>query len=259
MFTLKTAVCSLFCPFKNKIEKIPESKIITNNGNFKYSRTDIRSNAPRTRIIKEEVKKMKKSGQKAAHRGQKAELATAIFPLEKIAEEELESRKIVTFYHAVDLMKQEGYVLNKDLTAVHEDADKPYFKTKFCKNGWELRRITNIEGWMVIIRYQRYRTRQQNKVRGVEKPTEFEVLEPRKQHYTKATKEAVKELYKMGNSVTQIIRAYEIQRGIVLKPGTVRNWVSEVARKTREIEVDIFELEKAMEKKIQEKQKAHDQ
>ncbi len=177
-------------------------------------------------------------------------MATSIFPMENIPEEEFESKKIAAFYHAVDLMKQEGYVLRKDLTAVHEDADKPYFKAKFCKNGWELRRITNIPGWMVIIRYQRYRTRQQNKVRGVEKPTEFECLEPRKQHHSKATKEAVKELYKMGNTVSQIIRAYEIQRGIVLKPGTVRNWVSEVARKTREIEVDIFELEEEMQKKL---------
>ncbi len=251
--------------------------MITKNGNFIYSRMDNRTDAPRMHQLKKEVKRMKnqtrkseqvghkavrasrdsrKAGQEAEPRRRKAEITTAIFPLENISEEELESRKIVAFYHAVDLMKQEGYILNKDLTAVHEDADKPYFKAKFCKNGWEIRRITNIEGWMVIIRYQRYRTRQQNKVRGVEKPAEFEVLEPRKQHYTKATKEAVKELYKMGNTVTQIIRAYEIQRGIVLKPGTVRNWVSEVARKSREIEVDIFELEKAMQKKLKEQEKA---
>jgi transposase-like protein len=76
------------------------------------------------------------------------------------------------------------------------------------------------------------------------------VIAPRKQHHSKATKEAVKELYKMGHTVSQIIRAYEIQRGIELKPGTVRNWVSEVGRRTKEIEVDIFELEKALEKKM---------
>lgn len=181
-----------------------------------------------------------------------SEQNTAIYPLDNLTEEEIKANKFVAFYHAVDLMKQEGYILNKDLTAVHEDADKSYFKAKFCKNGWEIRRITNIDGWMVIIRYQRYRTRQQNKVRGVEKPTEFTAIEPRKQYYSKATKEAVKELYKMGNTVSQIIRAYEIQRGIELKPGTVWNWVSEVGRKTKEIEVDIFELEKAIEKKIHE-------
>jgi transposase-like protein len=182
-----------------------------------------------------------------------SEQYTAIYPLYNISEEEIEAKKFVAFYHAVDLMKQEGYILNKDLTAIHEDADKPYFKAKFCKNGWELRRITNIEGWMVIIRYQRYRTRQQKKVRGVEKPTEFTVIAPRKQHHSKATKEAVKELYKMGHTVSQIIRAYEIQRGIELKPGTVRNWVSEVGRRSKDIEVDIFELEKALERKIKER------
>ncbi len=198
-------------------------------------------------------KKTERSSRKSDQRRGKAEMATSIYPMENIPKDEFESKKIAAFYHAVDLMKQEGYVLRKDLSAVHEDADKPFFKAAFCKNGWELRRITNITGWMVIIRYQRYRTRQHNKVRGVEKSTEFEVIEPRKQHHSKATKETVKELYNMGNTVSQIIRAYEIQRGIILKPGTVRNWVSEVARKTKEIEVDIFELEKAMQKMLDKK------
>jgi hypothetical protein len=35
-----------------------------------------------------------------------------------------------------------------------------------------------------------------------------------------------------------------------LKPGTVRNWVSEVGRRTKGVEVDIFELEKALEKQF---------
>ena len=183
----------------------------------------------------------------------KNEYAMAIYPLFDVPEEELENKKLAVFYEAKDLMKQEGFVLNKDLSAVHEDAEKPYFKAKFCKNGWQIRRILNIEGWVVIIRYQRYRTRQENNIRGIEKPTEFSVISPSKQRFSQATKETVRELYKMGHSVSKIIKAYEIQRGVVLKPGTVRKWVSQVEKREEDIQIDIFELERAIQKNMQEK------
>jgi hypothetical protein len=54
----------------------------------------------------------------------------------------------------------------------------------------------------------------------------------------------------MGHSVSKILKAYEVQRGIELKPGTVRNWVSKIGKRQDEIQIDIFEFEKDIQKKI---------
>ena len=230
------------------LKKIPELIIITKYGIFKYSGSDSKVEA-KFQSFNQPVEVINMKIQ-----AKKNESALCIYPLFEISENELEYKKSAIFYRSKDLMKQEGYILDNDLSAVHEDAQKPFFKNKFCKNGWEIRRITNIEGWIVIIRYQRYRTRQENKIRGSEMPIEFSVIAPRKQRFPEATKETVRELYKMGHSVSKILKAYEVQRGIELKPGTVRNWVSKIGKRQDEIQIDIFEFEKDIQKKMKETQ-----
>ena len=104
----------------------------------------------------------------------------SIIPLKDMSDEEIEIGVERVFLEARSLLSDEGYVLDSTLTARHKDADTPLFKDRYAKNGFEIRTITNIDGWMVRFKYQRYRTRQKNKVKGTELEVRFVDLNPRR-------------------------------------------------------------------------------
>ena len=170
-------------------------------------------------------------------------------PNEKITQEEFELRKQRTVNKARALLSKEGYKLSDDLIATHVDEDKEAFKSNFCKNGWSVRTIKNVEGWGIVIKYRRYRTRQAHKVRGVEKPTEFQEILPLRQEHPESLKELVKELYKQGFTVKEIEISFKEQKTIELSPATIRNWVSKVVRDKMKKKLVIADFEKESKKK----------
>ena len=178
-------------------------------------------------------------------KGKKAgkKLAVGIFPIDEelanLPEEELEHEKEKIFLQLQALMDKEGFKINKEFVAVHKDEEKPVFKAKFCKNGYSMRTIKNFPGWGVIIYYQRYRTRQEHKIRGIEKTTVFEEVIPQKNSYEEAMSELARRLYADGFSVSQIIQAFSVQKGWKVSQAAVRTWVSKVGRKDKKIDFDI--------------------
>jgi myosin-crossreactive antigen len=187
-------------------------------------------------------------------RKKKSSKNSAIFslesdPNEKITQEEYELRKQRAIQKARVLLSKEGYKLNDDLVATHVDEDNEAFKSNFCKNGWSTRTIKNIEGWGIVIKYRRYRTRQAHKVRGVEKPTEFQEIIPTRQEHPDDLKELVKELYKQGYTVPEIETSFKEQKGIVLSLATIRNWTSKVARDKKKKRLIIADFEKTLKKR----------
>ncbi len=171
-----------------------------------------------------------------------------IFPLDselsKLPAEELEREKAKIFLQLQALLEQEGYKINKEFVAEHEDKYKPYFVAKFCRNGYSIRTIKNFPGWGVIIYYQRYRLRQERKVRGNEKTTNFQEIVPSRYSYETAIKELAKILYKDGFSVGQIVKVLYEQKGWKVTDSAVKSWVSEVGRANKKIDFDIEEIYK---------------
>lgn len=168
---------------------------------------------------------------------------TDIIPLTDMSDEEIENGQLIVFVEASRLLLDEGYVLDRTLTARPRDADTPHFKGRYAKNGFEYRTIKNFEGWLVIFRYQRYRTRQVNKVKGAELEVNFVDVNPRRTTINEETKETVCELFRRGYTVPQIIHSYEVKMGLKLMTSTVRKWVQAVEREKLIIDIDILAME----------------
>ncbi len=175
-------------------------------------------------------------------------LEVGIFPLDKelseLPKEELEHQKAKIFLQLQALLEEEGYKINKEFVAEHADKDKPFFQAKLCRNGYSMRTIKNFPGWVVIIYYQRYRFRQERKVRGSEKITNFQEIIPTRSSYEDAIKELCKQLYKDGYSVGQIVKALYEQKGWKVTESAVKSWVSKVARPNKKIDFDIENMYK---------------
>lgn len=173
---------------------------------------------------------------------------TDIISLTDMNDEEIEKGKMIIFAEARKLLLDEGYVLDNTLTARPRDAETPHFKDRYARNGFEYRSITNFEGWMVIFRYQRYRRRQQNKIKGTDLEVNFVDVSPRRIIFAEETDAVVRDLYQKGYTVPAIMRAFKMQTGVELKESTIRQWLAKVPRSKREVEENIVEMQKTKRK-----------
>ena len=174
----------------------------------------------------------------------------SIIPLKDMSDEDIKIGIERVFLEARALLSDEGYVLDSTLTARHKDANTPLFKERYAKNGFEYRTITNIDGWMVRFKYQRYRTRQKNKVKGTELEVKFIDLNPRRVKFNTETISVVRSLYEKYYTVPEIISMYRMQTGIELKESTIRNWVKNVVRQKRDLTINVLDMEKAVRAQI---------
>ena len=174
-----------------------------------------------------------------------------IIPLVDMSDEEIKIGKEKVFLLASKLLSDEGYVLDSTLTARAKDSDSPQFKERYARNGFEYRSITNIEGWLVQFKYQRYRTRQQNKIKGAEREVKFVDLNPRSIKFNDGTIGVVQTLYEKRYTVPEIIKMFREQKGVELKASTIRYWIKNIERGKDTAEINITDMESEIrEKKV---------
>lgn len=175
----------------------------------------------------------------------------SIIPLNDMSKEEIERGKQTIFLKAQALLASEGYSLDETLTAKPKDADSPNFIDRYVRNGFVYRTITNFDGWLVQFRYQRYRTRQQNKIKGAEREVKFVDLNPRSIKFNDGTIGVVQTLYEKRYTVPEIIKMFREQKGVELKASTIRYWIKNIERGKDAAEINITDMESEIrEKKV---------
>ena len=143
-----------------------------------------------------------------------------------------EHNKSAIFTEVKQLLAHEGYLLRDDLDAIHLEEDEESFKQRYSKNGWNNRTIRNIEGWIVLIRYRRYKTAQKNGIKGVELERCFDDLLPVKKGYDSKIKNRVIELYNSGYRLHEIKISFD-DAVIEITNSTLKNWTKGLNRKNR--------------------------